>query len=107
MGFFKKNKGAEPITKIDFYENILFEEVKNASTEYLTKLAEHLMKKFPLIGNFESLEVDEANKAISFLSGVIYALGGKVMMVNNYSFMFATLEAYQDKNIIELLEQII
>lgn len=107
MALFKKNKKDTETPNINYFDEVKFEYIENSSNEYLVALADHLLKHFPLIANFENLDVDEANKAISFLSGVIYALGGKVIMVKNQVFMFATTEAYENKEIINLLEDLL
>lgn len=106
MGFFRKKKQDNEPLPIKYIDHLLMEEFSSSQTEYLLKLADHLKEYKPLIGNTGQLDVDDANKTIAFLSGVIYALGGRVLRINETSFMFATEHCYEDRQIINFLENI-
>ncbi|MCK5388562.1 MAG: cell division protein SepF [Candidatus Izimaplasma sp.] len=60
------------------------------------KLANKLLKGIPLIINFEDYNEIEANKVITFLSGVIYALDGEIEIIQPQIFLFATKTDYKD-----------
>jgi cell division inhibitor SepF len=60
------------------------------------KLANKLLKGIPLIVNYEDYNEIEANKVITFLSGVIYALDGEIEVIQPTIFLFATKTDFKD-----------
>ncbi len=60
------------------------------------KLANKLLVGVPLFVNFEHYDPIEANKVITFLSGVIYALDGEIEVIQPTIFLFATKTDYKD-----------
>jgi len=70
--------------------------VTMSKKEDVMKLANKLLKGIPLIINFEEFELIEANKVITFLSGVIYAIDGEIEMIQPLIFLFATKTDYKD-----------
>ncbi len=76
--------------------NYTFKKDENMNTQ-LIDLADILMANRPLLANFEEIKsVSEVNYAISFLSGVVYALGGTVYSLSNETRLFATGVAFED-----------
>lgn len=69
------------------------------------KLANKLLKGVPLIVNYDTYEPIEANKVITFLSGVIYALDGEIEVIQNTIFLFATKSDYQDGSLRKFVEE--
>ncbi len=69
------------------------------------KLANKLLKSVPLIINFEEYEPIEANKIITFLSGVIYALDGEIEVIQPKIFLFATKEDYKDGSLRKFVKE--
>ena len=69
------------------------------------KLANKLLKGVPLIINFEEYEPIEANKIITFLSGVIYALDGEIEVIQPEIFLFATKEDYKDGSLRKFVKE--
>lgn len=63
----------------------------------LLDLADIIIANRPLLANFEEIEnVGEVNYAISFLSGVVYALGGSTYRLGEETRLFASGEAFED-----------
>ncbi|MGI9859916.1 cell division protein SepF [Moorella naiadis] len=60
------------------------------SFEQAAGLAENLKNYRPLICNVESIPLEEARRIIDFLSGAVYALGGRVRKVTGGIFLFTT-----------------
>lgn len=60
------------------------------------KLANQLLYGTPLIVNFESFNEVEANKVITFLSGVTFAIDGEIEEIQAKIFLFATKADYKD-----------
>ena len=110
MGLFsknKKNKNDVILEKVSTYEKIIFESLKSDDDKYLTKLADLLMNGQPLILNFDELDIDQANKVIAFLSGIVYAVKGEILNVKEKVFMFALGDVYEDGSMDDFLKEIV
>ncbi|TNF07357.1 MAG: cell division protein SepF [Bacillota bacterium] len=110
MGLFsknKKNKTDVVLEKVSTYEKIIFESLSSDDDKYLTKLADKLMDGQPLILNFDKLDIDQANKVIAFLSGIVYAVKGEILNVQEKVFMFALGDVYQDGSMDDFLKEIV
>lgn len=107
--FRKKNN--EPIVEDIFTPEtrsiVSYVQLNNASDEVLTKIAQEIKEGIPNILNFELLEVDEANKAMAFLSGIVYAIDGEIYSFRNGKhYMFASKNVYDDGTMQELIREI-
>ncbi|AIO19142.1 Cell division protein SepF [Candidatus Izimaplasma bacterium HR1] len=69
------------------------------------KLANKLLKGTPLMMNFEEFNVIEANKVITFLSGVTYAINGEIEMIQDKIFLFATKQDYKDGSLRKFVNE--
>lgn len=78
------------------FDRMIFEDLDIVDDPYLVSLATELINGNPLVINFENLNVDEANKVISFLSGVIFAINGKIEKINKRIFLFARIQEFKD-----------
>lgn len=108
--FFKRKK-KEPIEEDIFVPQtssiVSFMQLSSSSDELLTKLAGDIKNGIPNILNFELLEIDEANKAMAFLSGVVFAIDGEIYAFRDgKSFMFADKHVYDDGTIHDLITEI-
>lgn len=111
MALFRKKKQKPDIDEQIFKPKkatiVNFLQLEDSSDEVLTNLASQIKEGIPQILNFDLLEIDDANKAIAFLSGVVYALEGEIFMFNDQkSFLFADKEVYDDGSMKELIEEI-
>jgi cell division inhibitor SepF len=88
-------------------EKIVFEKLRSDEDGYLTHLADQLLEGHPLIINFEPLDIDQANKAIAFFSGVVYAVSGEIVNVQEKVFMFADKHVYDDGTVEDFLKEIV
>ncbi len=111
MGLFSVNKKKkDKIVEekvVQKSELIIFEKLTADDDNYLTGLADHLLKGEPLILNFEMLDIDQANKAIAFFSGVVYAIEGEIVNVQEKVFMFASKDVYNDGSMEDFLKEIV
>lgn len=57
--------------------------------EQAREITEHLKGKKPVITNVESLEKNQAQRIVDFLSGSVYALGGNIQRISNGIFLIA------------------
>ncbi len=65
--------------------------------DQLLDLADIIIANRPLLANFEEIEsIGEVNHAISFLAGVVYALGGEVHSLGEETRLFASAKAFED-----------
>lgn len=69
------------------------------------KLANKLLKGIPLMVNFEDHNQIEANKVITFLSGVTYAIDGEIEMIQDKIFLFATKQDYKDGSLRKFVNE--
>lgn len=111
MGLFsksdKKRKIKEEVEVVLKADQIIFEKLSSDEDQYLTGLATKLMDGFPLILNFDDLDIDQANKVIAFLSGVIFAISGEIINVQEKVFMFASKDVYDDGSMDDFLKEIV
>ena len=111
MGLFSKKKkkqetkNNEPIETT--YERIKFEKLSSDDDRYLTDLADQMIKGAPLILNFDLLNIDQANKVIAFFSGVVYAITGEIVHIQEKVFLFANKDVYKDGTIEDFLKEIV
>ncbi len=78
------------------FERIMFEDLQNTEDSYIVSLAEDMLNGRPLVINFENTDLDEANKVVAFLSGVIYAAVGKVEQIRDKVYLFARIQEFKD-----------
>lgn len=104
FSFLKKKKVEEKT--VETVSKIQFEQLYDAEDTYLTKLATNVINGMPLIVNLESLSIDDANKVIAFLSGVVYAIEGEILNLKEKVFMFGNSEVYQDGTVKVLIDEI-
>lgn len=101
---FKKKKTDEVVELTK--ERLIFHNLDDTSDEILTKLATHIINEEPVIANLESLDIEGANKAIAFLSGVVYAIDGEIKNIHEKIFLFGHKELYEDGSIDEFIENL-
>lgn len=111
MGLFSVNKKKkEKVVEekvVSKSDQIIFEKLSSDDDLYLTGLADKLMSGMPLILNFEFLDIDQANKAIAFFSGIVYAIKGEIVNIQEKVFMFATKDVYDDGTMDDFLKEIV
>jgi cell division inhibitor SepF len=103
----KKEVLSEDIFVPETKSLVSFVQFKDSTDETLTKIAEEIKKGIPHILNFDLLEIDEANKAMAFLSGVVFAIDGEIYIFRNgRHYMFADKHVYEDGTMEELIKEI-
>jgi len=106
FSFLRRCKRKEEKVEIETANKIMFKQLHDVNDSLLTKLATNIINGKPLIVNLESLDVDSANKAIAFLSGVIYAIEGEIESINEKIILFGNSEVYNDGSVKKLLESL-
>lgn len=95
------NKEVQPKTAA---ERLVMENL--VDPDKAVSLADMLMKGSPICIGCGELDVDEANKIIAFLSGVVYAIGGEVRQINDKAFLFARKQEFMDGTLNQFLAQL-
>src|SRR5690554_6762874 len=98
MGLFRRKKKKVNI-EILTSERIIMEQLKNDDDAYITALAKQMIEGAPLILNFDALHIDRANKAIAFISGVVYAISGHIVEINETTYLFGNKTVYDDQSV--------
>ena len=111
MGLFSRSKKVEEtpfeeknVLKAD---QIFYDSVESSEDSYLTFLADKIKNGQPIILNLETLDIDQANKTIAFLSGIVYALSGDIVNIKEHVFMFAGKDVYDDGSMEDFLKGIV
>ena len=84
----------------------MFEQLHEVKDSHITKLATNVINGNPLIINLETIDVDNANKVIAFLSGVVYAIEGETYVISEKIILFGNSEVYDDGSVRKLLDEI-
>ncbi|MDD3477767.1 MAG: cell division protein SepF [Candidatus Izemoplasmatales bacterium] len=85
MGLFGK-KQVSVSTDVDL-EDVKFYRVQDASGIY--DYAEVVMHRVPIVMNFDSCLLSEANEVLLFLTGVLYACDGEVVKIQDKIYLMA------------------
>lgn len=110
MGLFSrhKKKTEKTIEQTETtYDRLVFEKLESDEDHYLIGLVDQMISGSPLILNFDLLDIDQANKVIAFMSGVVYAIKGEIVHIQEKVFLFANQGVYKDGTIEEFLKQIV
>jgi FtsZ-interacting cell division protein YlmF len=98
MNFLKKKK--TPKTK-----DILVQlELKDTSNANLKEIADELTEGIPYVINFNGISNSDANKAVAFLTGVCYMLGGEPLLISEKIVLFGDENMYNDGSLKEYLK---
>lgn len=71
----------------------------------ILKIADKMLYGTPIIMNFEEFNEVEANKVITFLSGVTYAIDGEIEMIQEKIFLFASKQDYKDGSLRKFVKE--
>ena len=102
MGLFGKKKDVAPVDNTPARNKMIMENL--IDPDKAVGYADSLLKGIPLCLGFGELDIDEANKIIAFLSGVVYAINGTAKQLNETAFLFATKENFLDGSLNEFLK---
>ena len=108
--FFRKNKLKRHVEeeqkvleeKVLEKDKIMFAQAKN-DDQVLASYVNSLKEKKPVCLNFDLLDVKEANKALAFMTGACFALGGSIFEIDETTYLFALEENLQDGSIDDFL----
>ena len=92
----KKLKTKELGTSFDRLLNYNLVESLDIDDQML-ELADAILSNCPILVNFEKIsDVSKCNHVLSFLSGIIYSIGGESYQIGNESYLIASKVAFED-----------
>lgn len=103
MCFIRKKKKEVKVLTEDLIKMIA---LTTDDDEYLANLANELIAGAPLILNFDKLGIDVANKVISFMAGVCFAINGHTMVINRTTYLFTNETAFDDGSLDKFIQEI-
>ena len=104
MLFGKKNKEElEEVSKAS--DRIIMKEMIN-DDELARDLVLEIRDGNPVLLNFEKLEEADGNKHLAFFIGATVALEGKIIRINEYTYLFAKKEEFIDGSLREWVNNI-
>lgn len=106
MAIFAKKKKQVNQETVEAMSKAHFEDIIDSADANVKVLADYLIVDRPVILNCEKLGVSDANKVIAFLSGITYALLGKVIPINRQVYLFASKKCFDDSSIDEFIKTI-
>ena len=115
MGLFKKKKEKYKISSYDqnqvtnksrmtAFDKIKYETVKDSTDDTLFNLCDMILDGYPVLAQFEKVSLDEANRMLAFISGVVYATEGRIMKLDNKLFLMARREEFEDGSLYQYYE---
>jgi len=96
-----KNKGL--LTSFDLMEYFI---MQTRDDEEMFKLCDTILNGKAVLANFDKLSNSDCNYMLSFISGVVYALGGQAFTLGPKLFLFAGKEELKDGSLLQYVEDI-
>ena len=88
------------------FDKIQFVVINDNSDEKLFETCESLLSGHPLLVKFENLNIQDANKMLAFISGVVYATEGKIFKVESHLFLMGRKEEFEDGSLYQYYEDL-
>lgn len=113
MSLFRRKDKVEKIDQkkrnqstLTSFDKIEYTVIKTASDEQVLEISDKILAGYPVLANLENLDKEEANKLLAFVSGVLYAIGGKILKIQSRMFLFARKEEYEDGTLYQYYEDL-
>lgn len=87
------------------YDRIQHVAVADSSQEELFKICDIIVSGRAVLASFDRISTEEANFMLSFISGVVYALGGENFKLDNKLFLFGRKEVFLDGSLYQYVEE--
>ncbi len=98
----KEQKKGAALTAFDRIQHVA---VTSSSQEQLLGICDTIMSGRAVLASFDKVSTNEANYMLSFISGVVYALGGENFKMDNKLFLFGRKEAFDDGSLYQYVEE--
>ncbi len=89
-----KAEKASTAKNVQSVEKIVFAELDKGDD--VVGLSAEIRDGNPVVMNFKKLNIDEANKALAFLAGFLYALKGETVSIHEGVYLFALKDEFKD-----------
>lgn len=86
-------------------DRIIMEQLHD-NDQRAAELVDLMKQGYPLVLNFEVLGEEEDNKYLAFFTGAAYALDGKSLRINEYTYLFARKAEFMDGSLQRFLQGI-
>lgn len=96
----KEYVNKSPLTAFQLLERVIVQ-----SPDQLLDLANLLKSGKPILVSFELIDVQDANRIIGFLSGVVYALEGATHYIADKTILFASKKNYEDGTLDQFVKE--
>lgn len=112
MALFKKKVKIESIgqkknqNSLTSFDRIVYMVIENASDEQIFAISDKVLAGYPVLANFEKLDNEGANMILTFVSGVLYAAGGRSLKIQPRLFLLAKDEEYEDGTLYQYYEDL-
>lgn len=87
------------------YDKIFHIAVNGTEQEELLKICDTIISGIAVLASFDKVTTEDANYMLSFISGVVYAMGGEIFKIDNKLFLFGSKEAYDDGSLRQYVEE--
>ena len=106
MGWFNKSKGEniKNNNRITSVDKICYMQVDNSSDDMLFDICDKILAGYPVLANFDHLNIQESNSMLALISGVIYATDGRSLKIQPKLFLFARKEELEDGSLYQYVE---
>ena len=98
------DRGRDKVVNIHTTTQLQVVLIKPESFEGASDIADHLRDKRTVVLNLESTNREISRRTLDFLSGVAYALGGKIKKVANSTFIITPYNVDIQGDLIDELE---
>ncbi len=96
-----KKRGAA-LTAFDRIQHVA---VTSSNQEQLLEICDTIISGRAVLASFDKVSAAEANYMLSFISGVVYALGGENFKMDNKLFLFGRKEVFDDGSLYQYVEE--
>jgi hypothetical protein len=86
-------------------DRIIMEKLQD-NDQRAAELIDLMKSGHPLILNFSDLGEEEDNKLLAFFAGASYALDGKSIRINEYTYLFARKAEFMDGSLQRFIQNI-
>ena len=107
MGLFSKKEQVKVVENTTTAVDRRIQEQLEDDDNHAKSLVGLLKSGHPLVLNFKKLEIDAANKFLAFFSGAACALNGRIVRLNNTTYLFAREVDFEDGTLNDFIQSII
>ena len=107
MGLFKKKDSSNKrrsTSLLTSFDRLEYAVVSDSDDEELFRISDIILSGKAVLANFDRIDYKRANEMLSFLSGVVYALEGEVIKLDNKLFLFGSKEEFADGSLHQYVE---